>query len=128
MSGGPWVAVAVAVGGALGSLARHFTVNGLAAWLGRTFPYGTLAVNVTGSFLMGLALSLLVQRGLLGEPWRAGLIVGVLGGFTTFSAFSIETVNLMIEGALAKAAINMAASLGLCVAATWIGLIAGRNL
>ncbi len=118
MNGG--VLAAVAVGGALGSVARYLAVNGLAAWLGRAFPYGTLAVNVAGSFLMGLALSLLVQRGLLGEPWRAALMAGLLGGFTTFSAFSGETL-VLAQQRPAAALLNVALHLALCLSAVWVG-------
>jgi CrcB protein len=118
MNGG--ALAAVAVGGALGSMARYSVVNGLAAWLGRAFPYGTLAVNVVGSFLMGVAISLLVQRGLLGEPWRAGLMTGVLGGFTTFSAFAGETL-VLAQQRPAAAALNIGLHLALCLAAVWIG-------
>jgi len=111
---------AVAIGGALGSVARYLAVNGLAAWLGRAFPYGTLAVNVVGSFLMGVALTLLVQRGLLGEPWRAGLMAGVLGGFTTFSAFAGETL-VLAQQRPGAAALNIGLHLALCLAAVWLG-------
>ena len=119
MNGG--VLAAVALGGALGSVTRYLAVNGLAAWLGRAFPYGTLAVNVVGSFLMGLALALLVQRGLLGEPWRAGLMAGVLGGFTTFSAFAGETL-LLAQQRPAAALLNIALHLALCLLAVWAGV------
>ena len=118
MNGG--VLAAVAAGGALGSLARYLAVNGLAVWLGRAFPYGTLAVNVVGSFLMGLALSLLVQRGWLGEPWRAGLMAGVLGGFTTFSAFAGETL-LLAQQRPTAALLNIGLNLALCLLAVWAG-------
>ncbi len=111
---------AVAIGGALGSVARYLAVNGLAAWLGRAFPYGTLAVNVVGSFLMGVAMSLLVQRGWLGEPWRAGLMAGVLGGFTTFSAFAGETL-VLAQQRPAAAALNIGLHLVVCLAAVWAG-------
>ncbi|MFZ5492607.1 MAG: fluoride efflux transporter CrcB [Pseudomonadota bacterium] len=111
---------AVAAGGALGSAARYLAVNGLAVWLGRAFPYGTLAVNVAGSFLMGLALTLLMQRGLLGEPWRAGLMAGVLGGFTTFSAFAGETL-VLAQQRPAAAVLNIGLHLALCLAAVWAG-------
>ncbi len=114
------VLAAVALGGALGSVARYLAVNGLATWLGRAFPYGTLTVNVVGSFLMGLALALLVQRGLLGEPWRAGLMVGVLGGFTTFSAFAGETL-LLAQQRPAAALLNIGLHLALCLLAVWAG-------
>ena len=114
------VLAAVAIGGALGSIARYLAVTGMAAWLGRAFPYGTLTVNVLGSFLMGAALALLVQRGLLGEPWRAGLMTGVLGGFTTFSAFAGETL-VLAQQRPAAAALNVGLHLTLCLAAVWTG-------
>jgi fluoride exporter len=120
--------MAIAAGGALGSVLRY----GLSTWVhtlaGRGFPYGTLAVNVLGCLVMGVLFVLLVER--MGESavWRAGLLIGVLGGFTTFSTFSIETFNLIEQGAMAKAAGNMAASLILCVGATWLGVILARQI
>ena len=120
--------IAIAVGGAFGSVLRY----GLSTWVhtlvGRGFPYGTLAVNVLGCLVMGFLFVLLVER--MGESalWRAGLLIGVLGGFTTFSTFSIETFNLVEQGAMAKAAANMAASLVLCVGATWLGVILARQI
>ena len=120
--------IAIAVGGAFGSVLRY----GLSTWVhtlvGRGFPYGTLAVNVLGCLAMGFLFVLLVER--MGESalWRAGLLIGVLGGFTTFSTFSIETFNLVEQGAMAKAAANMAASLVLCVGATWLGVILARQI
>ena len=119
---------AIAVGGALGSVMRY----GLSIWVhtlvGRGFPYGTLAVNVLGCLAMGILFVLLVERMGAGAVWRAGLLIGVLGGFTTFSTFSIETFNLIEQGAMAKAAGNMAASLVLCVGATWLGVILARQI
>lgn len=120
--------VAIAAGGALGSVLRY----GLSTWVhslaGRGFPYGTLAVNVLGCLAMGFLFVLLVER--MGENTvlRAGLLIGVLGGFTTFSAFSIETFNLIEQGAMAKAMANMAASLFLCIGATWAGVVLARQL
>ena len=114
------VLAAVAIGGALGSVTRYVAVNGLAAWLGRAFPYGTLTVNVVGSFLMGVALALLVQRGWLGEPWRAALMAGVLGGFTTFYPFAGETL-VLAQQRPAAALLNIGLHLGLCLAAVWLG-------
>ena len=120
--------IAIAVGGAFGSVLRY----GLSTWVhtlaGRGFPYGTLAVNVLGCLAMGFLFVLLVER--MGESalWRAGLLIGVLGGFTTFSTFSIETFNLIEQGAMAKAAANMATSLVLCVGATWLGAILARQI
>jgi len=120
--------MAIAAGGALGSVLRY----GLSTWVhsfaGRGFPYGTLAVNVLGCLAMGVLFVLLVER--MGESaiWRAGLLIGLLGGFTTFSTFSIETFTLIEQGAMAKAVGNMAANLVLCVGATWFGIILARQL
>jgi len=120
--------IAIAVGGALGSVMRY----GLSTWVhsfaGRGFPYGTLAVNVLGCLAMGVLFVLLVERMGASAVWRAGLLIGVLGGFTTFSTFSIETFNLIEQGAMTKAAGNIAASLILCVGATWFGVILARQI
>lgn len=120
--------MAVAVGGALGSVMRYGLSHWVHSFLGRGFPYGTLAVNVLGCLAMGILFVLFVERSSESALWRAGLLVGVLGGFTTFSAFSIETFNLMEQGAMAKALGNMLASLVLCVGATWLGVILARQL
>lgn len=119
---------AIAAGGALGSVLRYGLSNWVHGLAGRGFPYGTLAVNVLGCLAMGFLFVLLVER--MGENavLRAGLLIGVLGGFTTFSAFSIETFNLIEQGAVVKAAGNMAASLFLCVGATWAGVNLARQL
>jgi CrcB protein len=120
--------MAIAAGGAIGSVMRF----GLSTWVytlaGRGFPYGTLVVNVLGSLAMGFLFVLLVER--VGESavWRAGLLIGLLGGFTTFSTFSIETFNLIEQGAMTKAAGNMAASLILCVGGTWLGVLLARQI
>jgi CrcB protein len=120
--------IAIAVGGALGSVMRY----GLSTWVhsfaGRGFPYGTLAVNVLGCLAMGVLFVLLVERMGASAVWRAGLLIGVLGGFTTFSTFSIETFNLIEQGAMTKAAGNIVASLILCIGATWLGVILARQL
>ena len=120
--------MAVAVGGALGSVLRYGLSNWVHSFVGRGFPYGTLAVNVLGCLAMGILFVLFVERSSESALWRTGLLVGVLGGFTTFSAFSIETFNLIEQGAMAKAMGNMAASLILCIGATWLGVILARQL
>ncbi len=112
----------VALGGALGSLARYGVGVAAARWLGLAFPWGTLAVNVAGGFAMGV---LAARIGPDQENLRLLLGVGVLGGFTTFSAFSLETVRLM-EQAPAQGALYVAASLVLSVGACWAGLVLGR--
>jgi CrcB protein len=120
--------LAVAAGGAVGSVLRFWMSTGVHALVGRSFPYGTLAVNVLGCLLMGFLFVLFLERLSNDAVLRAGILIGVLGGFTTFSSFSIETFNLVEQGAHLKAAINMVASLVLCVAATWIGVILARQL
>jgi fluoride exporter len=120
--------IAIAIGGAAGSVLRYWMSTGVHAWLGRGFPYGTLAVNVLGCLVMGALFVLLTERSAANSVLRAGLLIGLLGGFTTFSSFSIETFNLIEQGALAKAAGNMAASLFLCVGATWLGVMLARQI
>lgn len=112
----------VAVGGALGAVARYGVGLGAARWLGLGFPWGTLAVNVVGGFAMGW---LAARVGPEQEALRLALGVGVLGGFTTFSAFSLETVRLM-EHQPGLAALYAAASVVLSVGACWLGLYLGR--
>ena len=120
--------LAIAAGGALGSVLRYAMSTWIYTLTGRGFPYGTLVVNVLGCLAMGALFVLLVER--MGEStlWRAGLLIGLLGGFTTFSTFSIETFNLIEQGAMVKAAGNMTVSLFLCVGATWLGVLLARHI
>jgi fluoride exporter len=113
----------VALGGALGSVARYGCAALLARLAGITFPWGTLFVNVTGSLAIGAlaALSTADGRPLVAGDSRAFLIVGVLGGFTTFSSFSADTLNLARSGALGAAGMNVAASVVLCLFAVTVG-------
>lgn len=120
--------IAIAAGGAVGAIARHLVANGVYAWLGREFPHGTLFVNVSGSFLMGLLTELMLQRYALSVEYRAAILVGFLGAYTTFSTFSLETLYLFEAGAVLKAFLNVFLSVALCLAAVWIGLILGRAL
>lgn len=120
--------VAIALGGAAGALARFWVSNGLYGWLGRDFPYGTLFINVSGSFLMGLLTVLMIQRFALSAEYRAAILVGFLGAYTTFSTFSLETLVLFEEGSVLKAALNVFLSVILCLAAVWVGAILGRRL
>lgn len=120
--------LAIAAGGAVGALLRYWMSSGTHALLGRGFPYGTLVVNVLGSFAIGFLFVLFLERMTLSGEWRAGILVGVLGAFTTFSTFSIETLNLLEEGAHLKASLNVALSVALCLAGAWFGLLLGRTL
>ena len=118
--------LAIATGGAAGALLRFWMSSGIYHWLGRGFPYGTLAVNVLGSLLMGFLYVLLIDKLSLSPTWRAALLVGLLGAFTTFSTFSLETLNLMEEGEMLKALMNIVLSVVLCLLAAWVGIVAGR--
>ncbi len=119
---------AIAVGGAFGALMRFFVSTGTYLLLGRGFPYGTLMVNVLGSLLMGALFVVLSERLALGPEWRAGLLVGLLGAFTTFSTFSLETLVLLEEGRWLTASANVFVSVLLCLLATWIGLTLARQI
>lgn len=119
--------IAIAAGGALGALMRY----GLGRWVqtatGMAFPAGTLAVNLIGSLLMGLLYAWLLERAAWGPEIRMFLLTGLLGGFTTFSAFSVETLMLLEEGMAGRAAVNVVASVFLCLSAAWIGIQIGRH-
>ena len=121
-------ALAIAAGGALGALMRYWVSTATYAWLGRGFPWGTLMVNVLGSFAMGALYVLLLDRLTSGPELRAFLLIGFLGAFTTFSTFSIETFNLIEEAQISKALLNAGGSVVVCVAAAWLGVILGRQL
>ena len=120
--------LAIAGGGALGSLARFWVSTGIYQLFGRSFPWGTLVVNVSGSFVMGFLFVLFLERLAAAPEWRAAVLVGFLGAYTTFSTFSIETLSLMEEGFLLKALLNVAASVLVCLLACWVGIILGRSL
>ncbi|VAX10632.1 Fluoride ion transporter CrcB [hydrothermal vent metagenome] len=119
---------AIAAGGASGALFRYWVATGIYSLLGRGFPYGTLVVNVLGSLLMGFLYVLLLERMTTSPELRAGLLVGLLGAFTTFSTFSIETLNLIEQADYLKAVLNVLISVVACIGAAWLGLIIGRQL
>ncbi len=116
--------LAIAAGGALGAVARHFVTSWLGQALGHGFPWGTLAVNVLGSLALGTLVELMALKWSAGPEMRAFLVVGVMGAFTTFSAFSLEVVALAERGQTAAVAGYVAASVILSVG----GFLAGLRL
>jgi len=118
----------IAGGGALGALLRYWMSSGVHFLMGKNFPYGTLSVNLTGSILIGFLYVLLFERVEASPEWRFALIIGLLGSFTTFSTFSIETLNLFQTGQQIKAVLNILLSVSLCLTGCWLGLLAGRQL
>lgn len=116
------------VGAGCGGVLRYWISNISYAFLGRQFPYGTLIVNISGCFLMGLLFVLLVERfNGVSPQLRSLLLIGLLGGYTTFSSFSIETLNLFENGAFLAGVVNILLSVTLCLTATWLGIIGGRQ-
>ncbi|HWO87530.1 MAG TPA: fluoride efflux transporter CrcB [Gemmatimonadales bacterium] len=115
-------ALLVGAGGFLGSVLRYW-LSGVVqnAAPGSSFPLGTLAVNVSGCLLIGVLAELAESRGFLGPDTRALLFVGVLGGFTTFSAFANETVGALRDGAHGTAALNVLLTVAACLTAVWAG-------
>ncbi len=112
----------VGAGGFLGAVARYGVGRGLSHALEvQWIPYGTLVVNVVGCLLMGLAAGLMEERGWLGPEMRAFLVIGVLGGFTTFSAFGYETLALARQGSLGAAAANAAIQVAAGLGAVYLG-------
>lgn len=119
---------AIAGGGAVGALMRFWVAGWVYGLLGRGFPWGTLVVNVSGSLVMGFLYVMLVERMNVAPEWRALLLVGFLGAFTTFSTFSLETLNLIEDGQLLRAMMNVLLSVVLCITAAWVGMVLGRQL
>ncbi len=121
--------VLIGLGGAVGSIFRYLLSTGVQQFLKPSFPYGTLTVNAVGSFLIGLLFVLLLERfDGQAEQLRALLMIGFLGGFTTFSSFSIETFNLIESGEIYSGIFNVLISIFLCLSLTWVGVLLGRLL
>ncbi len=123
---GAWIAVAA--GGALGSLGRYWLTGVMTGLTGHRFPWGTLLINVLGSCVIGLVAGLTLTPARVGvhPDLRIFLMTGVCGGFTTFSAFSLQTLELLQAGDAVPAFAYALASVLLCVAATWCGWTLGR--
>jgi fluoride exporter len=119
-------AIGIALAGALGALARYGMEGFISARRPGAFPWGTFAVNVTGTFALGLLFTVLTER-MTVEPWlRSALTIGFLGAFTTFSTFSLESYRLLADGAVGLAFANTLGSLAAGLGAVYLGVVAGR--
>ena len=116
----------VFIGGGIGSVFRYMMSGWVYAAFGSNFPYGTLAVNVLGSFVIGFFLTLAEDRFLITSDMRIFVAIGIVGGFTTFSTFSYETFKLFKNGSFLIGGINIAVSLTFALFALWIGSIMGK--
>ncbi|MDI6816582.1 MAG: fluoride efflux transporter CrcB [Actinomycetota bacterium] len=116
------------MGGFFGAIARYL-VGGWVMGSGRfTFPLGTLIINVTGSFILGIFFALAIERFAIDGFWRPFFAIGFLGAYTTFSTFSLETINLVESGSFYLAASNVLASVVFSLAGVYLGMIIGRSI
>ena len=120
--------IMIALGGALGSVARYAAVAYITPLLNYRFPLGTFVVNLSGSFLIGLAYVLLVEKNILAAEWRLFFITGILGGFTTFSAFSLEMLQMWQEGHIAQSIFYAASSVVLGLLCAYAGMLLTQKL
>ena len=120
----------VALGSGIGGAARYWVTTTIERNLSSNFPWGTLMVNFLGSLLIGVFVALAITEGRLGEGavGRQVIVIGIFGGFTTFSAFSLQTLTLLQSGNIATAAMNVFASVGLCILGVWVGHFVGTSL
>lgn len=125
-----WSYLWVAVGSALGGMARFAASGLIAECIGEVFPWGTLAVNVTGSFVIGFFAMLTGPDGrlLVGVGARQFVMIGLCGGYTTFSSFSLQTLNLARDGDWLRVFGNVTLSVALCLVAVWLGHIAAAAI
>ena len=121
--------VYIFLGAGVGGVCRYWISNAIHWMVGREFPYGTFVVNVSGCFLMGFLFILLLERfDGNGAELRSLILIGLLGGYTTFSSFSIESINLLENGEWLSGFLNISLSVIFCIAASWLGVILGRQL
>ena len=120
----------IAIGGALGSIARYGCSSLAANWVGETFPWGTLIVNISGSLVIGFFATLTGPDGrlLVSSDARQFVMVGICGGYTTFSSFSLQTLNLVRDGDMLAAGGNIVGSVVLCLLAVWLGHVAAAAI
>lgn len=117
--------LAIGLGGAVGACLRYACNEVALNVFGKSFPFGTLLVNILGSFVLGLLYALLSTGTLSATPWRALVAIGLIGAFTTFSTFSLDTVLLLQQGAVLKALLNVFLNVLLCLTLAWLGLKLG---
>ncbi|MDX3775132.1 fluoride efflux transporter CrcB [Chromatiaceae bacterium AAb-1] len=115
----------IAVGGAVGSCLRYALTELMTNLLGKAFPFGTLLVNILGSFVLGLLYAMISSGAVAAFPWRPLIAVGLLGAFTTFSTFSLDTLLLLQQGEWLKAAANIVLNVLLCLTFAWFGMKLG---
>jgi fluoride exporter len=120
--------LAVATGGAIGTIARYLMTVGSVAWLGNAFPYGTLAINVLGSFILCFLAQSFTATELVHPNLRLALTTGFTGGFTTYSAFNLETLRFMQEAAWGKAFLYVGGTMILCLGFGMLGIASARTL
>lgn len=120
--------LAVALGGALGAVSRYWLIAAVSNASNHRFPWGTLVVNVLGSLVIGMMYVLISERMVLSEQWRAVLIVGYLGAFTTFSTFSLDALLLLQEGFVLQALTYIVSSVVICLLCAWLGIVLMRVL
>jgi len=120
--------LAIALGGSLGAVCRYWVSTSTYNWLGTEFPYGTLLVNVSGSFLMGFLVILLTEKLSLPEEVKLALLVGFLGSYTTFSTFAMDGLNGLHNGAIMKVSAYVAISVVGSLLGVWIGYLSARLL
>ena len=112
----------IALGGAFGACSRYFISEIAILWLGKDFPFGTLLVNIIGSFLLGLLYAMIEQGVIEIIPWRTMMGIGFLGALTTFSTFSLDTLLLMQQAYWWKAILNIFLNLSCCLLMAWLGM------
>lgn len=118
----------IGLGGAIGSISRYVLSRMVYHSAGESFPYGTLAVNIIGCFLIGLLMAVMQERLVTSPNYRYLLVIGLLGGFTTFSSFSYETLELMRMGSMTASLFNIFYNIAGCLASTWCGYMIGKNI